>query len=131
MDSFRDSVSDFGNYLFHFSVKDQNGRIIDQSTGLVDFSLRQKELERFTELFKQIKALPNIPKKILEDIRKMKPEDAVRLMELMLRTPQQARQNWFQAERDFMDTIDTCLLYTSSTNLCPTSTSSLTKKMAF
>ena len=33
MDSFRDSVSDFGNYLFHFSVKDQNGRIIDQSTG--------------------------------------------------------------------------------------------------
>lgn len=107
MDSFRDSVSDFGNYLFHFSVKDQNGRIIDQSTGLVDFSLRQKELERFTELFKQIKALPNIPKKILEDIRKMKPEDAVRLMELMLRTPQQALQNWFQAERDFMDTIDT------------------------
>ena len=107
MDSFRDSVSDFGNYLFHFSVKDQNGRIIDQSTGLVDFGLRQKELERFTELFKQIKALPNIPKKILEDIRKMKPEDAVRLMELMLRTPQQALQNWFQAERDFMDTIDT------------------------
>ena len=107
MDSFRDSVSDFGNYLFHFSVKDQNGRIIDQSTGLVDFSLRQKELERFTELFKQIKALPNIPKKILEDIRKMKPEDAVRLMELMLRTPQQALQNWFQAERDFMDTVDT------------------------
>ena len=107
MDSFRDSASNFGNYLFHFSVKDQNGRIIDQSTGLVDFSLRQKELERFTELFKQIKALPNIPKKILEDIRKMKPEDAVRLMELMLRTPQQALQNWFQAEQDFMDTIDT------------------------
>ncbi len=106
MDSFRDSVSDFGNYMFRFSVKNQNGRIIDQSTGLVDFGFRQKQLERFTELFKQIKELPNIPKKILEDIKKMKPEDAVGLMELMLRTPQQALQDWFEAEQDFMNTVD-------------------------